>query len=249
MIRRPPRSTLFPYTTLFRSHLDPALNLALGGPRPGRQLEVRHRGDAGKPEQVRHHGPDLMVVVVDRHLAEQDQVPAAVLELGGERLRDFETVGRDPVGLEQHAAVRAHRQGAADRLLGGGGAEAYDRDLARAGLLFVPQGFLDRELVVGVEDEPDAGLVERPAVRGDLHARLAVGDALDADCDLHPYGFIPGIAGRVSFVYPAGGWNSAASGRLRSTWVASNTPRFPPGPSGVVILSGKKPARASRARS
>src|SRR5207249_5159567 len=29
-------------------HLDPALNLALGGPRPGRQLEVRHRGDAGK---------------------------------------------------------------------------------------------------------------------------------------------------------------------------------------------------------
>src|SRR5256885_12421991 len=23
MIRRPPRSTLFPYTTLFRSHLDP----------------------------------------------------------------------------------------------------------------------------------------------------------------------------------------------------------------------------------
>src|SRR2546430_12359931 len=25
MIRRPPRSTLFPYTTLFRSNLDPAL--------------------------------------------------------------------------------------------------------------------------------------------------------------------------------------------------------------------------------
>src|SRR3712207_7751695 len=29
MIRRPPRSTLFPYTTLFRSGLDPALPLAL----------------------------------------------------------------------------------------------------------------------------------------------------------------------------------------------------------------------------
>src|SRR2546430_13543967 len=25
MIRRPPRSTLFPYTTLFRSHADPAV--------------------------------------------------------------------------------------------------------------------------------------------------------------------------------------------------------------------------------
>src|SRR5688572_32030678 len=30
MFRRPPRSTLFPYTTLFRSDLDPALVTALG---------------------------------------------------------------------------------------------------------------------------------------------------------------------------------------------------------------------------
>src|SRR2546422_8516674 len=28
MIRRPPRSTLFPYTTLFRSHLDPGVPVA-----------------------------------------------------------------------------------------------------------------------------------------------------------------------------------------------------------------------------
>src|SRR5258708_27408531 len=27
MIRRPPRSTLFPYTTLFRSHVEPALTV------------------------------------------------------------------------------------------------------------------------------------------------------------------------------------------------------------------------------
>src|SRR5207247_10948250 len=126
------------------------------------------------------------------------------------------------------AAVRGRRQGAAHRVLGGGGAEAYDRDLARAGLLFPAQGFSARELVVGVEDELDAGLVERLAVGGDLHARLAAGDALDADRDLHPYGFIPGIAGRVSFVYPAAGWTSAASGRWRSTCVASNTALLPP---------------------
>src|SRR5256885_2897524 len=32
MIRRPPRSTLFPYTTLFRSHQSPAVaNMSLGG--------------------------------------------------------------------------------------------------------------------------------------------------------------------------------------------------------------------------
>src|SRR5438034_6338311 len=41
MIRRPPRSTLFPYTTLFRSPLGPvmngerAVNAALGGERRG----------------------------------------------------------------------------------------------------------------------------------------------------------------------------------------------------------------------
>src|SRR5256886_10603134 len=45
MIRRPPRSTLFPYTTLFRSHV-------------ARALEARVRGDARR-----------MGVLVTRHLA------------------------------------------------------------------------------------------------------------------------------------------------------------------------------------
>src|SRR2546430_8264631 len=31
MIRRPPRSTLFPYTTLFRSHIDPSAEQSDGG--------------------------------------------------------------------------------------------------------------------------------------------------------------------------------------------------------------------------
>src|SRR3712207_8349476 len=38
MIRRPPRSTLFPYTTLFRSHLDHGFPLA------GCQLTQRRAG-------------------------------------------------------------------------------------------------------------------------------------------------------------------------------------------------------------
>src|SRR2546427_6535464 len=37
MIRRPPRSTLFPYTTLFRSHLR--RGQPRGGERPGRRRE------------------------------------------------------------------------------------------------------------------------------------------------------------------------------------------------------------------
>src|SRR5260221_6803257 len=50
MIRRPPRSTLFPYTTLFRSHL--------GIPQPDCPAEVRQlrRKPRLRPAQ-RHHPP------------------------------------------------------------------------------------------------------------------------------------------------------------------------------------------------
>src|SRR3712207_8453249 len=44
MIRRPPRSTLFPYTTLFRS---------AGGARPGRS----RRGLPGRAVELRRAGP------------------------------------------------------------------------------------------------------------------------------------------------------------------------------------------------
>src|SRR2546421_7213370 len=50
MIRRPPRSTLFPYTTLFRSLLlEQALQLLAlhhAGPRVRRELGDDHRGHA-----------------------------------------------------------------------------------------------------------------------------------------------------------------------------------------------------------
>src|SRR2546422_2275179 len=53
MIRRPPRSTLFPYTTLFRSHRTPALQKE-------RRAERRARGGAGleerPPRDARHVG-------------------------------------------------------------------------------------------------------------------------------------------------------------------------------------------------
>src|SRR2546426_7095345 len=39
MIRRPPRSTLFPYTTLFRSRRNP--RILCGAVRGGRQIEIR----------------------------------------------------------------------------------------------------------------------------------------------------------------------------------------------------------------
>src|SRR5690349_23804214 len=44
MIRRPPRSTLFPYTTLFRSQLEAGLEVVIG--------EDLLRGDDGRPGQL-----------------------------------------------------------------------------------------------------------------------------------------------------------------------------------------------------
>src|SRR3712207_7793638 len=46
MIRRPPRSTLFPYTTLFRSRA----RAQQVGPHVGRRVRPRPRARAGQPE-------------------------------------------------------------------------------------------------------------------------------------------------------------------------------------------------------
>src|SRR2546422_4350730 len=53
MIRRPPRSTLFPYTTLFRSTL-----LTGGAPSRGRAARIRCGGlTLGNPTRLGEHDP------------------------------------------------------------------------------------------------------------------------------------------------------------------------------------------------
>src|SRR2546422_8271202 len=56
MIRRPPRSTLFPYTTLFRSHhhLSDAAGRGAGTAPRGRGAR---RGGAGPPDHPRQREP------------------------------------------------------------------------------------------------------------------------------------------------------------------------------------------------
>src|SRR2546429_4549335 len=49
MIRRPPRSTLFPYTTLFRSVYNP--------PRRDEQAHPNQRKDCGNQRMPHHHDP------------------------------------------------------------------------------------------------------------------------------------------------------------------------------------------------
>src|SRR3989454_4779427 len=53
MIRRPPRSTLFPYTTLFRSETRP-------GPRVAQRAEQR-RGDHVHDDEAGHERPELRI--------------------------------------------------------------------------------------------------------------------------------------------------------------------------------------------
>src|SRR2546422_5518381 len=73
MIRRPPRSTLFPYTTLFRSHMRAELHrhlLPRPAPRPARDREAhgleiekrerrRERGQRLRERRLHHHPPRL----------------------------------------------------------------------------------------------------------------------------------------------------------------------------------------------
>src|SRR6202046_2685178 len=85
MIRRPPRSTLFPYTTLFRSHRHEA-----DRERPGHD-----RGRRGRSGEVRseEHTSELQSRV--------DLVCRLLLEKKKERLRLHRVIGPEP----QHFAL------------------------------------------------------------------------------------------------------------------------------------------------
>ena len=63
--------------------------------------------------------------------------------------------------------------------------ERHDDHFAGAGLLLQSQRLFDGELVVRIEDELDARLVDRLAIGGDLHARFRVWHALDTHGYFH----------------------------------------------------------------
>src|SRR2546425_12986458 len=83
MIRRPPRSTLFPYTTLFRSHLHGARAVRMDRERalePGRQPELVPCGSVAAYRVPRRllHAP----AVVRRERRESEVQVAAGLDHG-----------------------------------------------------------------------------------------------------------------------------------------------------------------------
>src|SRR2546430_10220709 len=88
MIRRPPRSTLFPYTTLFRSSLLESIRISARlADKPGHS-PVLLAEESG--EQVL--GLDVLVVLTQRIAL---RLGEGLLQLGSEL---FETHGLDPYG-------------------------------------------------------------------------------------------------------------------------------------------------------
>src|SRR5258707_1837401 len=62
MIRRPPRSTLFPYTTLFRSRIK-GITEAIPAPKQHQLLAVDFAGRRRTPLPVKNAGTDMSVVL------------------------------------------------------------------------------------------------------------------------------------------------------------------------------------------
>src|SRR2546430_10081097 len=94
MIRRPPRSTLFPYTTLFRSQRMP-------GPR-GQVGVVHERGGPGAPA-VQHRGAEPIERTVgvrsEEHTSELQSQSNLVCRLLLEKKKNDHTSVRDEVAV------------------------------------------------------------------------------------------------------------------------------------------------------
>src|SRR3712207_8653617 len=72
MIRRPPRSTLFPYTTLFRSEHDERLTGEAEDRRDAVEREEQVRRPEGE-EDDDHRSPVLLAVLHDPDLARSEE--------------------------------------------------------------------------------------------------------------------------------------------------------------------------------
>src|SRR2546425_12705875 len=129
MIRRPPRSTLFPYTTLFRSHPDPAAEGEGAGPGHGGGDHDLHAGDP-RADPRQQGAPDRIVDAGRQEVWDADVERRAVPALRGPgsdeggvpaRLGESERVPAD----DRRAAARGQgvdgaRRGAAGPGQGGG---------------------------------------------------------------------------------------------------------------------------------
>src|SRR2546429_3357722 len=98
MIRRPPRSTLFPYTTLFRSVPGPRLRRSVGHRSPWR--------DAAGPAAERRIHADRGRRRSEEHTSELQSRLHLVCRLLLEKKKKKETITTDYSNHSQHRLVR-----------------------------------------------------------------------------------------------------------------------------------------------
>src|SRR3989338_7429886 len=85
MIRRPPRSTLFPYTTLFRSRISPVLAHAVKITRANKMRIVIHR--TRSEEHTSEHQSQFHLAC--RLLLEKNEIRPGVYAGAGVKIPDF----------------------------------------------------------------------------------------------------------------------------------------------------------------
>src|SRR2546429_2504211 len=102
MIRRPPRSTLFPYTTLFRSQYAPHPMQ----PAPPRQEFGRHRGPSVQARSEEHTSElQSRLHLVCRLLLEKKTRRIVILDWAA--LEKWDAVGRRARGARQSGGIGA----------------------------------------------------------------------------------------------------------------------------------------------
>src|SRR2546430_7109049 len=102
MIRRPPRSTLFPYTTLFRSVRDGPTPSSAGGSEAERLARARAAGSprwAGMPRPMGSHGAGADTSRSEEHTSELQSQSKLVCRLLLEKKKPAPLAVRHPVYL------------------------------------------------------------------------------------------------------------------------------------------------------
>src|SRR3712207_8503092 len=97
MIRRPPRSTLFPYTTLFRSR-HPRLHAGLDDDGGEAEVPLRHLADGGGDRRHRRaqgHAVDVLVERSEEHTSELQSRQYLVCRLLLEKKNKDKVTARD----------------------------------------------------------------------------------------------------------------------------------------------------------
>ena len=136
-------------------------------------------------EQCGEHLAGLVAVVVDGLFAENDEAGALRVDDGLQKLGDGERFDDFVAGFDEDAAVGAHRERGADRLLRFRRSDRDRDDLGDGALFLEADGFFDGDLVERVHRHLDVGKLDARAVGLDSDLDVVVDDPFDGHQHFH----------------------------------------------------------------